>query len=228
MKNIEERFKVTYDQFVEKNPEFILSSYSKAKIEDWQGIYDKFFKIGSIWIQEPSRCSLFLSGPSGTGKTHFSHCLLRGIFNIERQIVPMMITSKDLDDAFLKSTMSESDQDSRKITSRAPKESVLFIDDLGSHRCTERSWRDFMELIDKRNRNDLITVISSNYRVEELYNQWIVKKSGEQEDDIMAKRIESRMSSSFIELDFTPVQDMRMKTAKTGKSKFVDMIKSLS
>ena len=139
----------------------------------------------------------------------------------------MMITSKDLDDAFLKRTMSDADQESRKITSRAPKESVLFIDDLGSHRCTERSWRDFMELIDERNRNDLITVISSNYRLDELYKQWVVKKNGEQEDEVMARRIESRMSSSFIELDFTPVQDMRMKTSKIERCKFVNMIEDL-
>lgn len=118
------------------------------------------------WAKNP--CSLILEGKSGTGKTYFTHVLMRLLI----QRIPMgymrFIRSKDLDDKFVKSYKDFGN--SLDVLETFQGIEFLFIDDFGILRSSETAQRDWYDLIDYRTAHEKITVFSTNLSPNEIQN----------------------------------------------------------
>ena len=130
---------------------------------------------GIDWINQP--VSSVLTGDAGRGKTHFSLCLAKeavrkfGISNV------IWFKSKRLDDEIVSCT-KEFGSASYKIKTLSDVD-ILFIDDFGMDRSTERAERDYYEIIDTRWENYKVTVLSTNLtpkQIEKVYGARIYSR----------------------------------------------------
>ncbi len=128
---------------------------------------------------------IFIHGPIGTGKTHLAvaamnwyfaeHFALEGFLN--RDMVKFLSAPDlflELKDGFDKG-ISEQD-----ILQRYESSKLLLVDDLGAEKVTDWSRQVFYTLIDRRYRNVLPTILTSNLGLDEV---------AEKIDDRIASRI---------------------------------------
>lgn len=130
---------------------------------------------GYAWCRNPH--SLVVTGNTGRGKTHFSFSLAReAVFKLGVSKV-RWIKSKSLDDKILKS-INEFGDASYFIQNICETE-CLFIDDFGVDRDSNRTERDYYEIIDNRWENKLLTIISTNLdykQIEKIYGSRIASR----------------------------------------------------
>jgi DNA replication protein DnaC len=127
-----------------------------------------FSEKAEVWLKNPF--SLILEGLPGRGKTYFLFSLIRGLLAKEPLYKIRFFRSKDLDDKILDEFKLYGS--SKTILKSVSEVEFLFIDDFGIERGTEKSERDYYEIIDKRIANELVTVISTNLDKNELTNMY--------------------------------------------------------
>lgn len=150
--------------------------YQKATFENNKIMDPQIRKVGLRWCQN-LQTSLVLFGDTGRGKTYFTFCLIREILKSWGPECIQFFKCKKLDDRLyeeVKKYGSSSHQIERLI--EVP---LLFLDDFGVDRPTERATRDIYEIIDGRMEWERPTVISTNLSdisIEEVYGKRILSR----------------------------------------------------
>lgn len=175
-----------WDQAIDKFK--IQSIYKNCSIDNCTLLPESFVSIGKRWIKSSRKCSLYLHGNTGSGKTYFSLALFRAAVEFG---VPWInfVRSYDLDEELLQSVESKQEKSVIRKYAEVP---ILFIDDLGVERVSERIQRQIYAIIDERLGENRLTVITSNLAVEDLP---------------LGGRTISRLSS-YYSIEF-PEQDLR-------------------
>ena len=130
--------------------------------------------VGKKWLENPYK-SLIITGEPGLGKTHFSYALLREVIKTYRIENIRWIKSKNFDDKLTEASKSGMPEESKYIMETFTDIMFLFLDDFGIERSTERTERDYYELIDERWANKKITVITTNLDAEQIRKNFGVR-----------------------------------------------------
>ncbi len=177
---------MSWKEFCELN---VPKKYLNCSIEnlsllncDGESYLDKAEKILNI---RPNFPSLILTGDAGRGKTYFMFSLIRAL--LDRKLIHRhhlyFCRMIDFDNALVHQ-FSEY-QTTKALIELASTVEFLFIDDFGISRSTEKSERDYYDIIDKRVSNELPTIISTNMNMEQIKKQW-------------GERIHSRFKEFFV------------------------------
>lgn len=132
--------------------------YHKASLDNCPKLPVGIVELGKRWLKAPNKPSLYLFGNTGSGKTYFATALYRALVEMRHKWM-IFIRSDDLDDELL--TAIEEKQEKSRLMKyfEVP---VLFIDDLGVERPSDRMIRQYYSIIDRRVGAGLLTVITSN------------------------------------------------------------------
>lgn len=125
--------------------------------------------------------SLFITGSCGTGKTHLAVGLLKLWLSLNFKQRPIFLPSVEFF-AELKANF-DSNFAEREIIARYASAPLLVMDDVGSEKVSEWSRQQFFLLLDRRYRNMLPVVVTSNLTLDEL-----------------AKHIDDRLASRLSEM----------------------------
>ena len=145
------------------------------------------------WAKLPTE-TLYLSGPPGCGKTYASIAILKELILQQKYHWIIYTRSDDLDSELLKSMEQKNEADVIEKYSEVP---ILFIDDLGTERPTERVLKQYLNIIDSRTSNCMPTVYTSNLAIEE-----VAKTLG----DRIASRLQSAYEIIFPRRDYRKQQ----------------------
>ena len=138
--------------------------YQNASLENCPLIPSAIVELGKRWVKAEKKPSLYLYGNTGSGKTYFSTAIYRHLVESGCPWV-IFVRSHDLDDELL--TAIEEKQEKTRMMKyfEVP---VLFIDDLGVERPSDRVIRQYYSIIDRRVGDGLKTIITSNVPREDL------------------------------------------------------------
>lgn len=138
--------------------------YRDAELNALDKRSEAFKEFGRKWAKDPK--SLFIYGNKGTGKTRYAFALIREMFRTcPRHIWPRYFTSMDLSSRLHEAVMNGGD---KYLLSCLSTEDLLLIDDFGRESSTDRTRRQLFEIINYRYADELPTVITSNFSLEEL------------------------------------------------------------
>jgi len=154
-----------WDQFCQANQ--VPPALAKASLEANDMMPTDRAALGEKWIQTPKR-SLILAGDYGRGKTYFMFALLKGVIEKFGIGVARFFRSKNIDDRIMEETRQYGAANYFLTTLKEIP--LLFIDDFGVERSTERAERDYFELIDERVAWNRPTVVSTNLEDIEIKN----------------------------------------------------------
>lgn len=158
--------------------------YLPCSLENFKG-GEKYTVFCKQWLENPTE-SLFLTGAFGCGKTHLAVGLCRGLIQKENPIEIIFTHAIDLLYKIRQSFNATNFQDSMdNLVENYSKRDLLFLDDLGAEKSTEWAIETLSLIIDRRDREMLPTIITSNLSLEEIAE----KLSG---------RISSRMANGKI------------------------------
>lgn len=149
-----------------------------------------FKDMGNRWISNPR--SLILLGKPGRGKTFYMYALMKAYVDTYGLLPVEFYRAIEIDNKILE-YMKEYGSASGFIHDLTSID-VLFIDDLGMERSTDRVSRDFYDIIDRRFSDEKITIISTNLSMKELR-------------EFYGERISSRLQQSIL-IEF-PGVDLR-------------------
>jgi DNA replication protein DnaC len=142
----------------------IQNLYHDASLENCPLLPLQIVELGKKWIKATNRPNLYIHGNTGSGKTYFATCLFRAM--VEKNLNWLIfVRSDDLDQELLDGIEQKRE---RSIMEKYYEVPVLFIDDLGVERPTDRMIRQYYTIIDKRIGVGLLTVITSNLPREQL------------------------------------------------------------
>lgn len=119
---------------------------------------------GLLWCQKPQ--SLVIWGEPGRGKTHFMYALLREAIRLYTLGCCRWFDAENLDEKLLEEIHKFSSNASfvKKLTDIE----ILFINDWGIDKGTERAERDNYRILNKRWEKQYPTIISTNYSPEQI------------------------------------------------------------
>lgn len=162
--------------------EFSLDYYPKNYIDDSTGI-SAFDNAASVLkackdfvANFPSGENILFYGNTGVGKTFLSNCIAREVLNRDHSV--LYLTAVQLFDLCSKSI---SDEEEDPFLSECE---LLIIDDLGTELSNSFTNSKLFECINKRLLNGQSTIISTNFSIQELMQNY-------------SERIFSRISSSY-------------------------------
>ena len=138
--------------------------YQSVQISQCDKLSKDLIHQGVDWCQSPH--SLILTGLAGRGKTHFSYSLAREAIRKYGWASVRWVKSKHLDDEIIKNLNQYGD--ASYTIQNFCEVPILFVDDFGVDRSTERAERDYYEIIDSRWENMRPTVISTNLSPEQI------------------------------------------------------------
>lgn len=145
------------------------------------------------WAKLPTE-TLYLSGPPGCGKTYASIAILKELILQKKYHWIIYTRSDDLDNELLKSMEQKNEAEVIEKYSQVP---ILFLDDLGTERPTERILKQYLNIIDSRVSNCMPTVYTSNLAIQE-----VAKTLG----DRIASRLQSAYEIIFPKKDYRKQQ----------------------
>lgn len=159
--------------------------YREVSLDSCEKIPKEYIEYGKIWAKKP--VSIILIGNYGTGKTHFAFALIREMFRKYHRVMwPRYFSSTDFDSRLLNASRNEKG-DQEEIDDRK-KEDLLFIDDLGRETKSDRLKRQYFEIFNYRYAEELPTIISTNFRLDQL---------GEILDGALASRLQEWQMLEF-------------------------------
>lgn len=111
---------------------------------------------------------LVLSGITGSGKTHLSVAILRGLIKKDSILEASFVTVPDLLMKIRASFNDRAKETEEEIVDFFSKCSFLILDDLGSEKTTEFAITTLYIIIDRRDREMLSTIITTNLTLQEI------------------------------------------------------------
>lgn len=180
-------------QEIKNHPEAILIAcgvgkrYLSCSFETFKGA-DKVKAVCRSLIEKPE--SIVLTGDTGSGKTHLAVAILREFVKDGKVIDSRGAIFTTVPDLLLSirsgfgdsSGFTQSEEDFVNSYAKTP---FLILDDLGAEKSTEWATATLSAIIDKRYRELLPTVYTTNLTLDEISNQ-------------LSRRISSRMSDAKI------------------------------
>lgn len=163
--------------------------YQTASMEKVTKTNPQIAEVGMKWLKSDRKPSIVLSGNPGSGKTFFAYSLLHGLVMQEKHRWLIFTSSFNLDNELLRSQLSE-----EEVIQKYQEVPILFLDDIGVERLTERMIRQYYSIINKRLNNLLPTVFTTNISLEKIKNN-------------LGDRIASRLEMA-LEIKF-PNRDLR-------------------
>lgn len=159
-------------------------------------INKKLIELMQKWLKTSyfNRPSLMLSGNTGCGKTYFAYALFRKIIESNYRDI-RFIKSNELDKLLLTALLEKRDYYELQKFSEV---GILFLDDLGTERTSERLISQYFDIIDYRVSNRLPTIYTSNLSLDDFHNP---------DKTNLGERIASRLSVCY-EIKF-PKKDLR-------------------
>lgn len=138
--------------------------YHNASLDNCPLLPVGIVDLGKRWVKSPKKACLYLHGNTGSGKTYFAYSLYRALVEMK---LPWMIFVKsfDLDEELLAAIEERQEKTKLMKYFEVP---VLFIDDLGVERPSDRMIRQYYSIIDRRVGDGLTTVITSNVPRDQL------------------------------------------------------------
>jgi DNA replication protein DnaC len=155
--------KTRWETFVESNaiPKLyanILPDKSKSKL----------YEVGKQWQENPH--SMVFYGSPGTGKTHFSLCLVRCLLRNHPLYSVLFVNAKQLGDELLNCFKQYGS--SSYVIEKYKLVDYLFIDDFGMERATEKMESDMFDIINFRAHEPKVTVISTNFSPKQILENY--------------------------------------------------------
>lgn len=154
--------------------------YKNATLDNADRINPDIVQMGRDFIDKHagSERNLVISGGAGLGKTYFTWCLYHGLVEKYKRSDPFrFIKAKILDDTILEKTREYGS--ASYYISTIKESGVLFIDDFGIDRGSERTERDYYDILDGRWEEEKPTVITTNLnprQIENAYGQRIFSR----------------------------------------------------
>jgi len=153
-----ENEKIFFDLVVPKK-------YMQASLENCERQPKILIDFAKEWAIKP--VSVFFFGGCGTGKTYFTFAMIREMFRTcPVKLWPRYFTSPELDSKLLQASKSE-EGDAWVIRDIAEQD-ILFIDDFGRETKSDRLKRQYFEILNYRYVNELPTILTSNYNINDL------------------------------------------------------------
>lgn len=138
--------------------------YHKATLAD---LSETVYHLVETWLLAPTD-GLFITGPSGTGKTHLAAGIVR--FRLERRLDTQL---KRLAEFYLalRTSFNSQLENETQIMDKLIACRFLVLDDLGSGSLSDHERRSTLELLDRRLNALRPTVVTSNWSLEEISRQ---------------------------------------------------------
>jgi len=146
--------------------------FHDANIENVFKIHPEKIFLLEPFLNEPR--SMILFGGVGRGKTYASIALIKELAKNHSMREIRYINSHEIDEKSLE--LSNDGRELNIFFSNLSKVKILFIDDFGMNRITERTIRDMYKIIDYRWSHELVTVVSTNMKptqIKEVYGERI-------------------------------------------------------
>lgn len=174
-----ERLEKIYEQT--EHPEKVLSSWHIPK-KHINSSFDNFQggevakKICSEAVKK--RDSVFLTGFTGCGKTHLAVAMLRQkVENNPIELEPDRFYQDETSCIFvtapellleIRQTFNNSNLSEAKVVDKYTKVPLLVLDDLGAEKTTEWAESTLYIIIDRRNREEMWTIVTSNLELDDI------------------------------------------------------------
>ncbi len=156
--------------------------YLSCSLDGFKGGHQKYIDFCRAWLSDPT-ISIFFTGYYGCGKTHLAVGICRELIIQERRWDIRFINAIDL--LYEIRRTFNSDEDCEYVIDQYLKAEILVLDDLGAEKTTEWAIETLSLIIDRRDRELLPTIITSNLSLADITE----KLSG---------RISSRMANGKI------------------------------
>jgi DNA replication protein DnaC len=137
--------------------------FQQASFDNSLYLAQDMIAFGKDWASNPK--SLIVYGDLGRGKTYFCFCLIREALRLENIQEATYLCSTELDSKLLHAVQNDSEY---KLLQEYKNTELLFIDDFGRERKTDRMFRQMYEIINYRYANEKITLISTNFNNTEI------------------------------------------------------------
>ena len=147
----------------------IAAAFREIALENCNELPDGLIEFGYQWAKSWPLKSLYLYGEYGSGKTTYAMAIVRQVmreWSSKRYIWPRYMSARQLDSRLLQASRCD-EGDEYELTSISEID-LLFIDDFDKVSPTERFQVQLFEIINRRQINNLPTVITSNFAHKEL------------------------------------------------------------
>ena len=118
------------------------------------------------WFADDVITPMIFYGKPGAGKSTFSIALYRAI--AKNFLWSLWVTSYEIDQEFITAMDSQSGKFEGDIIRKYSECDLLFIDDLGVERPTEKALRQYFAILDNRINNMKRTIITTNHTPETI------------------------------------------------------------
>ena len=153
---------------------------------------------------------LFISGPTGTGKTGLAYAV-RGVVMVERQARVELYNWTDLL-AEIRAGYNDPDAEGEyALVRRCAETALLILDDIGAEKLTEHALGILYQIINRRYSDCLPVVITSNLGGRDLRAAWSDSGNGE--------RIISRLTEMVDRVSLAGAPDVRGKRREVSDAK---------
>lgn len=172
--------------------------YEDASLREPCLLKGEIVQDGLEWLANKNRPSLYLHGIPGCGKTFFMTALFRHLVEAGARDI-LYIKSDALCDKLQEAALGNLLNNKgyrvfeKDIIDKYSDVSILFLDDIGSERDTDRVRQKYGSIIDARVGNQLLTVYTSNLNIEQM-----ALTLGER----IASRLQVGIQMKFPEIDF--------------------------
>lgn len=167
--------------------------YAARTFEDYNKTAEneQAVKLAQWFLADNQNKGLYFYGGAGTGKTFLASLIAREYVLRSKSVifgdVPLLLNE-------LKRTFSDPTQSTEELLDRYCRSKLLILDDIGAGQVTEWTVGVLYQIINNRYNDEKVTIVTSNYDLEELEGRLIPKdKYGNALDEFSAKRIVSRL-----------------------------------
>lgn len=178
--------------------------YHNASLKEKNLLPEGVVDLGLRWVKAKCKPSLYLFGNAGCGKTFFSIALLRHLIE-EGYTSIIFIKSDELDSKLLDASLGNLFNDQgykvyeKDVIIKHSEIPILFIDDIGTEKDTDRVRQQYGKIIDHRVNEELPTVYTSNLDLDQI---------GKTLGDRIASRLQISYQARFKDEDLRKKVDL--------------------